>query len=163
VFEEVKIQKPVFVEETIKLPVGFDDVANKIAEKLSSLIYAKVERAIEDGLHRVVQSRLQPVEVPIIKEVVTVKEVEVERPIFKDVVVERPVYKDREIINPVKIDIPVTNAVIVDKNVTNAIIEDVKVQNAIITDVQVERIILQDKIVEVIHKQCVDEKGNHLK
>jgi len=51
---------------------------------------------------------------------------------------------------------------VIDKAVINAVVNEVMVTNAIIKDVEVERAVVREKVVNVIHKQCFDSKGNPL-
>ena len=164
VFEEVIVERPVFKDKQIEIPAGFDRVINAISLELADKITANVLAKVDDLLQKAIQDRLTSITYPKLIEEVKVNyiPVSVEKPIFKDVEVERPIFIDKPIINPIPKDVEVTNAVIIDRPVINAMIEDVRVTNAIIKDVEVERAVVREKVVEVIHKTCLDSKGNRL-
>lgn len=164
VFEDVTIQRPKFVDQEINVPFGFEKVANDMALEISKAVLAIVESQLNQKLDRIIDDKLASLKNLKTEEVVTVvhRDVEVERPVYKDVIVDKVVLVDKEVINPILKDVEVVNAIVIDKAVTNAVIDDIRVTNAIIKDVEVERAIIREKVIEVIHKQCMDEKGNPL-
>lgn len=158
VFEDVKIVRPIFVEETVKVPVGYEAVMASCAEEISKLVIAKVEKAL-DNMIAVKMKELKATK--LVEEIVIKhKDVIVERPIFKDVTVDRVSYRDKEILNPVLVDKPIVNAIITDKEVTNAILKDKVVVNPIYEDVIITRPKFVEKEVTAIHLKYVDPKGN---
>ena len=161
IFEDEVVKRAVFVDEQIKVPVGFDKVINLLAIELSDQILAKLMAKLDEKLASAIDTRLTEIKYPKLIEELKVTEipVTVDKPVYKDVEISRPVYIDKEIINPVTKDVEVVNAVIIDKPVLNCIVEDIRVTNAIIKDVEVERAVVREKIVEVIHKTCLDAHG----
>lgn len=164
VFEDYKVDKPVFVERQIEIPKGFDIVINALALDISDKVISHVLRQLDEKLAQAIDESIKEIKVPkIIEElVIKYKDIEVERPIFKDVEVSRPTYVDKEVINPIIKDVEVTNCIPIDKPVINAIINEVHVTNALIKDVEVERAVIREKVIDVIHKNCFDTKGNAL-
>jgi hypothetical protein len=164
VFEDYKVDKPVFVERQIEIPKGFDIVINALALDISDKVMASILKKLDEKLAQAIDARLTEIKVPkIIEELqVKYKDVEVDRPVFKDVDISRPTYVDKEIINPIIKDVEVTNCIPIDKPVVNAIVNEVHVTNAIIKDVEVERAVIREKVIDVIHKNCFDSKGNAL-
>lgn len=163
-FVDYEVKQPIFVAEQVNVPTGWDRVTNAIALELSEKITDKVLELVQARLDLAIKDRLDTVRVPkVVEELkVTYKDIAVDRPIFTDITVDRPVFKDKVIINPVTKDVEVINALIIDKPVINAVIDDIRVTNAIIKDVEVERAVIREKIVEVVHKNCLDAKGNPL-
>jgi len=161
VFEDVHIDRPVFVDKKIELPVGFEAIANEMALKIADRVMDNILLVIDARLDRAIDQRIKEITYPkLVEELkVTIKEVDVEKPVYIDVEVQRPVFKDYEVINPVRKDVEVINAVIADKTVINAIIKDVQMTNAIIKDVEVERAIIREKVVDVIHPRYLNMKG----
>lgn len=164
VFKDYEVKQPVFVPEQVNVPMGWDRVTNAIALELSEKITAKILELVQARLDLAIKDRLDTVRVPkVVEELnVTYKDVAVDRPVFTDVTVDRPIFKDKTIINPVTKDVEVVNALIIDRPVINAVIEDIRVTNAIIKDVEVERAVIREKVIEVVHKNCLDSKGNPL-
>lgn len=164
VFEDYPVKRPVFQDEVIKIPTGYDTVINALTLDISDKILANVLKKLDEKLASAIDERIKEIKVPKITEelVVKYKDVEVEKPVFKDVDVSRPNYIDKEVTNPILKDVEVINAIPIDKTVINAIVKDVQVTNAIIRDVEVERAIIREKVIDVIHKNCFDEKGNAL-
>jgi len=165
VFEDEIIKRAVFQDEIVKIPVGYDKVVNELALEISKSVLAIVEVSMAKQL-RVLEDKIASLSNINTKEEVIIKtrEVEVEKPIYKDVEVQvtRPVYIDKEVINPVLKDTEIVNSIVIDKAVTNCVVTDIRVTNAIIRDVEVERAVIREKVIEVIHKNCFDEKGNPL-
>lgn len=165
VFEDEVVKRPVFVDEIIKVPVGYDKVINELALEISKSVIAITEQVLNKQIKMLeekiealsnirTQEKLVIIDVPV----------DVEKPnyVTKDVIVERVVMIDKQVINPVLKDVEVINPIIIDKAVTNSVITDIRVTNAIIKDVEVERAVIREKVVEIIHKNCFDEKGNAL-
>lgn len=161
VFEDIVVKVPKFVDEEIKVPVGFDALANKLSAIISDQIMDKLLSKIDEVLEKAIDERISTIKAPhIVEEIITkTKEVEVEKPIFKDVEVIRPVFKEEEIIKPIMKFQEITNAVIKDKEVVNAIVVDQKVTNAIITDVDVERAVIRERVIDVIHPRYLNLQG----
>jgi hypothetical protein len=164
VFEDEVVKRAVFVDEQVKVPVGFDKIVNALALDISEKIIQNVIAKLDERLEKAIESRLTEIKYPKLVEELKVTQVpvNVDKPVYVDVEVKRPVFVDHEVINPVKKDVEVVNAIIIDKPVMNCIVEDIRVTNAIIKDVEVERAVIREKVVEVIHKQCLDAKGNPL-
>ena len=164
VFVPYEVKQPVFIAEEVKVPTGWDKLSDAMAADIYEKVLARLLSGLDGQLEKAIKGRLDTIKVPKLVEelVVTYKDVAVERPIFTDVAVDRPVFKDVEVINPVRRDVEVVNALVIDKPVINCIIEDVRVKNAIIKDVEVERAVIREKVVEVVHKTCLDAKGNHI-
>lgn len=165
VFEDVKVERPIFTERKIEVPTGWSEVINQLALELSKAVLDITLQGMNKQIAMLEAkvaslSNVKTEEKLILKE----KLVEVEKPVYKDKLIEvdKVVLKDVVVINPVLKNEEVINAVIIDKAVTNAVVTDVRVTNAIIKDVEVERAIIREKVVEVIHKTCLDEKGNQL-
>ena len=165
VFEDEIVKRPVFVEHEVKVPVGFDKIVNELALEISKTVIAITEAALNKQI-KMLEDKIQTLSNIKTEEKLIVKHipVDVEKPNFvvRDIAVERPVYVDKEIINPVLKNVDVTNAIVIDKAVTNCVVTDIRVTNAIIKDVEVERAVIREKVIDVIHKQCFDERGNAL-
>jgi len=161
VFDDVHIDRPVFTDKKIEIPVGFDTIVNELALKIADRIMDKVEIVLGARLDKAITERIKEIKSPKIVEELNIihKDVSVERPIFTDVKVDRPVFKDYEIKNPIVKDVEVINAVIADRTVINAIITDQKITNAIIKDVEVERAIIREKVIDVIHPRYLKPNG----
>ena len=163
VFEEVTIQRPIFVDHEVKIPVGYDKVVNELALEISKAVLAIVQTSMDKQV-KLLEDKISSLRnIKTEEEVILkTKEVIVEKPVYKDVEIEvsRPVYVDKEVINPILKNVDVENAIIIDKAVTNAVITDIRVTNAIIKDVEVERAVIREKVIEVIHKNCLDSAGN---
>ena len=163
VFEEVTIQRPIFVDHEVKIPVGYDKVVNELALEISKAVLAIVQTSMDKQV-KLLEDKISSLRnIKTEEEVILkTKEVIVEKPVYKDVEIEvsRPVYVDKEVINPILKNVEVENAIIIDKAVTNAVITDIRVTNAIIKDVEVERAVIREKVIEVIHKNCLDSAGN---
>ncbi len=165
VYEEVTVKVPKFEEQIVKVPVGMDDLINKLALEMSKSAIAIIEAASKKQLALLEEKIASLRNIKTQEDVVLkTREVEVEKPVFidKPIQVDRVVMVDRQVINPILKNVEVTNAIVIDKAVTNCIVNDIRVTNAIIKDVEVERAVIREKIIEVIHKQCMDEKGNSL-
>ena len=165
VFEDEIVKRPIFEDYVVKVPVGYDAVVNELALEISKGVMAIVELGISKQL-KMLEEKIASLSNINTKEEVIIKtrEVEVEKPVYKDVEVQvtRPVYVDKEVINPVLKDTEIVNSIVIDKAVTNCVVTDIRVTNAIIRDVEVERAVIREKVIEVIHKNCFDEKGNPL-
>jgi len=161
VFEDIVISRPTFVDKPIEVPVGFDEIANELTERIAKKILDKIELTIGARLDKAIDERISSIKSPkIIEEVhVTYKDIELERPTFVDIEISRPTYVDREVINPILKDVSVVNAKIEDVTVINAVITDQKITNAIIKDVEVERAVIREKVVDVIHPRYLNLKG----
>lgn len=163
VFEDVTIQRPIFVDHEVKIPVGYDKVVNELALEISKSVMAIVQVSLDKQIKLLEEKIASLRNIKTEEEVILkTKEVIVEKPVYKDVTIEvsRPVYVDKEVINPVLKNVEVENAIIIDKAVTNAVITDIRVTNAIIKDIEVERAVIREKVIEVIHKNCLDSAGN---
>ncbi len=163
VFEEEIVKRPKFVDEEIKIPVGFEKVVNHLASEISKVVISMIDEYTVAQL-KLVEEKIMELKNLKTEETVVfkTKDVEVERPVFKDVLVDKVVFVDKEVINPVLKDVEVINPIIIDKKVVNSIISDIRVTNAIIKDVEVERAVIREKIIDVVHKNCYDPKGNPL-
>jgi hypothetical protein len=161
VFEDYIVKKPVFVEEPIKIPTGYDTVINALALELSEKVLSNILKQLDEKLVKAIDSRISEIKSPKIVEEVVIKykDVELERPIYKDIEVSRPIYVDKELINPIIKDVEITNCIPIDRPVVNAIINDVNVTNAIVRDVEVERAVIREKTIDVIHKNCFSADG----
>jgi len=162
VFEDEIVKRPIFVEEKVKVPTGWDSVINELALEISKAVIAIVESSTNKQLKLLEDKIASLRNVKTEEEVVLkTKEVEVEKPVYKNVDVEitRPVYVDKEVINPILKNVDVTNAIVIDKAVTNAVITDVRVTNSIIKDVEVERAVIREKVIDVIHPRYLNMKG----
>jgi hypothetical protein len=166
IFEEIVVKVPKFIEEPIKLPTGFDTIADVIAEDIAEKVLQRVSSLIDSKLSLAIDERVKEIKVPKITEEVIMryKDVEVERPIYRDreIVLDKVTLVDRQIINPILKDQEIINPIIIDKMVLNSIVTDINVTNAIVRDVEVERAVVREKVIEVVHKNCFDEKGNAL-
>ncbi len=165
IFEDEIVKRPIFQDYEVKVPVGYDKVINELALEISKSVLAIVESGLAKQIKMLEEkisslSNIKTEEQLVIKH----KEVEVETPNFviRDVPVDRISYVDKEIINPVIKNVEVQNAIVIDRAVTNAVINDIRVTNAIIKDIEVERAVIREKVIEVIHKTCLDDKGNIL-
>jgi len=154
VFQNVEVKVPVFVDEPIKVPTGLEETINALTLSIAEKILNKVQAGLKEAMDKAIDERIKEIKYPKLVEELKVN--------YVDVQVDRPVFKNVEVINPIRKDVEVTNAIIIDKPVLNAVIEDIRVTNAIIKDVEVERAVVREKTIEVIHKQCLDSKGNPL-
>ncbi len=163
-FHDITINRPIFVDQEIKVPVGFDKVIQTLAEDIADKITLKVLDKVNEKLAQAIDARISEIKYPKLIEEIKITEIPitVEKPVYKDVEVSRPIYTDKTVLNAVMKDVEVTNAVVVDKLVLNCIIQDINVTNAIIKDVEIERPVIKERVVEVIHKHCFDPKGNPL-
>ena len=154
VYEDVVVQRAVFEDKKVEVPVGLEETIKELAKQ----IYDKLEAQIDGLLAKAITKRIAEIEQPK----VVYKDFVIEKPIFRqvDVPVDRVKFVDREVINPV----------IVDKQVTNAVIKDVEVERPVYKERVVpvpkfEEVIIQkpkwvDKEVTAIHLKYVDPKGN---
>lgn len=164
IYEEEVVKRPVFIDTPVQVPTELKEALQEMAQALSIGIMEQVTKIVKEELAKAIDERISTIKAPRIVEELQVvyKEVPVERAVITDVEIERPIFVNKPIINPIMKDVEVVNAVIVDQAVTNAVISDIRVTNAIIKDVEVERAVIREKVIEVIHKQCMDEKGNPL-
>ena len=161
VFEEIIVKVPKFIEEDVKIPTGVDKMMVEMATEIADKIMANIESIITARLDAAIDQRIKEIKTPKFVEelIVTKRDIEVERPVWKDIDVNRAVIHDVQVVNSVIIDKTVVNAVIEDVAVKNAIITDVQLNNAIIKDVEVERAVIREKIVDVIHPRYLDLQG----
>lgn len=156
VFEDTVIERPVFTDKPINVPVGFEEIAEKIADSVMEKIILK--------LNEVISQIPKMVEVPkiVYKEELTVTKVPVEviNPVMRDVEVKNVILKDTEVVNPVLVDRQIINPVIEDVIVKNAIVEDVSVRNAIVTDVPVTNAKIKDVVVEAVKVKWLKPDGS---
>lgn len=158
VFVDTPIERPVYTEKKIEIPVGVNEMVIELARVMAQEVVAKVLDEIDSKLNAAIDKRIKEIEVPTIRYVETEKIVEV--PKYQDVAVSRPVFVDKEIINPVLVDKTVVNPVIKDVEVVNAILKDRVVINPIWEDTVIQRPKYVDKEVTAIHIKYVDPKGN---
>jgi len=154
VFQDIEVKVPVFVEKQIEVPIGLDKVVNDLALSIAEKVFTKIETILNDKLSKAIDERISQIKYPKLIEELEITKI----PVTVDV----PVFKDKEVLNPVLKDVEIINAVIIDKPVLNAVIDDIRVNNAIIKDIEVERAVVREKVIEVIHKTCLDAKGNRL-
>lgn len=159
VFEEVRIEKPFYVEKPIEIPVGLENALNDIAVTL----YEKIIQKIDVSLQSVISNRLKEIEVPKIiqreKVVITKIDVPVKNAVIQDVQVKNAIVTDVPIKNAIVVDYKVLNAVIEDVLVKNAVVEDVVVRNAVITDVPVANAKIKDITVECVKPKWLKPDG----
>lgn len=160
VFENFNVKVPIFIEEKIKVPVGGEKLIEEIASSISKSIMLKVDNYINDINKKIDEKFKELKSTRIVEEIIiTHKDVEIEKPVFKEIQITKPVYIDKEVINPVLKNVSVINAIITDKPVINAVITDVKINNAIIKDIEVEKAVIREKIVDVIHPRYLNLNG----
>lgn len=164
VFVDMEVKIPKFIEEKLSIPVGFDTLANDIADLLYHKIQSLVTSKLEASLKSAIDERIKEISVPkiIYKDEVTVKNVEVLNAVVKDVHVNNAVITDVQVKNAVVENINLKNAVVQDVSVINAVISNVPVTNAIIKDVEVQNAILKHKTVDVIHPRYVNLSGKEI-
>ena len=160
VFEEIKVEKPIYVDKQVEIPVGLDKIIDSIVDTIGESVQNKVD-LILSKLEQSIESRLKEIKSPKIVEelIVNHKTIEVERPIYKEVTIERPVFVDKEVINVVLKDKELINPIITDVPIVNAIITDQKITNAIINDIEVERAVIREKVIDVVHPRFLNLKG----
>lgn len=161
VFEDVIVERPVFIEKKIEIPSEWDKVIQEITLKISDKLMDNIELVLSARLDHAIDQRIKEIKSPKIVEEVTIvtREINVEKPVYVDIEVQRPVFKDYEVKNPITKDVEVINAVIADKTVINAVIIDRQMTNAIIKDVEVERAIIREKVIDVIHPRYLKMDG----
>ena len=81
VFEDYIVKKPVFVDEPIKIPTGYDTVINALALEISDKIMVNVLKQLDEKLSKAIDSRISEIKSPKIVEelVIKYKDVELER------------------------------------------------------------------------------------
>ena len=160
VFEDVKIDRPFYVEKPIEIPVGLENALNDIA----IMLYERIIKKIDTELITVIDRRLKEVQVPkiIYKEEVNVVKIDVPvtNAVIKDVHVTNAIVEDVKVKNVVLEDVKVYNAVVEDVSVKNAVVEDVIVRNAIITDVPVANAKIKDVFVECVKPKWLKLDGS---
>ena len=155
-FKDVEVDRPVYVEKEIEIPVGMEAALTKIADQISEKVLTRVTEYMQQRLDSAIEDRIKTIEHPRI----VYKDVDVDRPVFKDVEVDRPLFKDREIINPVLKDVEVTNAVIKDVEVERAVFKERVVIQPVFEEVIISKPVYKDKEITVIHPKYIDMKGN---
>jgi len=159
-FVDVIVERPIFKEKQIDIPIGMDKmviaIADDITDKVLKLLDAKLSSAID--------ARIKEIEVPKIIQreefnIIT-KDVHVNNAVITDVPVANAVLQDHIVKNPIIEDISVTNAIITDQSVMNVVLKDRIVINPIFEDVVIQRPKFVDKEIVVIHPKYIDMKGN---
>src|SRR3990167_8571212 len=123
VFEDIKVERPIYVDTPIQIPTGFDEIANELTERISVKILDKIMTVIGARLDKAIDERISSIKSPkIVEEVkITYKDIEIERPKFIDTEVSRPTYVEKEVITCVIKEVPVTHCKIEEVTVINAI------------------------------------------
>lgn len=164
IFEDVKVDRPVYVDKPIEIPTGIRDMVTELARVIAQEITGKLIDQIDSRLEAAIKDRVKEIEVPKItyKEELNV--------ITKDIHVINAVIEDRHVINAYITDKEVINPILIDKKIINPIFEDVEIERPIYKDRIViapkfeEVVVAKPRFVEkeivVIHPKYIDMKGN---
>lgn len=164
-FVDIVVERPIFHEKQVDIPVGLESLVEKLAISLAETAISHVVNSLEKKLDQAIDKRLTEVQVPKIIEQVNIvtRDVFVDKPIFKEVEVQRAVVKDVEVLNAVVKDVLVNNAIVNDIEVNNPVFKDVTVINPVFKDITIDRPVYVDKEIIAIHPKYIDLQGRELK